>query len=490
MSNTRIRFAPSPTGSLHIGSLRTVLFDYLIARSLGGKLILRIEDTDQKREVPGATKGLIEILEWVGIHFDEGPVQGGEYGPYIQSQRRDFYDQYKQELLDKGGAYPCFCSPERLDTMRKEQAEKKLPPRYDRCCRDLDPEEARRRIDAGEPYVIRQKMPLTGDVTVHDELRGDITFHAADLDDHVLIKTDGMPTYQFANVVDDHLMKITHVSRAEEWISSFPKNFLLYQAFGWTPPKFIHFTLVLNKEGGKLSKRQGDVCVEDYRRNGYLSEALINFCGLMGWHPKDDNEILSLDEIIKLFKYEDMGTSPAIFDTDKLDYFNGYYIRQLPINQLNELALPFLQDKMQASGKSPEYVKSVIALEQERLKKLCELPELTDFFFVDQPEYEPELLVWKKLTPTEVKTNLETVIELLEKVPAEEWTHHSTKDAVMTYVEAKELKIGDFLWPMRAALTGRKASPSPFEVAEVLGKEESLKRIRAGIEKLEVRSLK
>jgi nondiscriminating glutamyl-tRNA synthetase len=367
----RLRFAPSPTGFLHIGSLRTVLFSYLIAKKLNGKFILRIEDTDQKREVEGTIKGLIKILNWVGIKFDEGPIlisqkkikdiqnskfkiqnYLGEYGPYIQSERLDIYKKYLEELLKTKKAYHCFCTPERLQKKREEQQSKKLPSRYDKKCRDLSEEEIGQKIKAGEKFVIRQKIPLQGEVIVYDELRGEIKFKAKDLEDHVLIKSNGIPTYQFANVVDDHLMEISHVTRADEWISSFPKNVLLYQSFGWKIPKFIHFPVVLNKEGGKLSKRQGDVSVEDFKEKGYLPEALINFCALMGWHLKKskiknqnvnlEEEIFSMEELIKLFEIKDMRTSPSIFDIEKLNWMNGYYIRKMDLNKLTEMCVPYL----------------------------------------------------------------------------------------------------------------------------------------------------
>ena len=283
MSKVRTRFGPSPTGFLHIGGLRTVLFDFLFTKSQGGKLILRIEDTDQKREVEGAAEKLIDILSWVGIKFDEGLNIGGKYGPYIQSQRLDIYKKHIEELLKLNGAYQCFCTPERLTKMREDQQKKKLPPKYDRACRDLSEDEVNKKIKAGEKFVIRQKLPLEGEIKVYDKLKGEIKFKAKDLDDHVLIKSSGIPTYQFANVVDDHEMEITHVLRGDEWIASFPKNILLYEAFGWKPPKFIHLPLVLDKNGGKLSKRQGDVAVEYFREKGYLPEALINFCALLGW---------------------------------------------------------------------------------------------------------------------------------------------------------------------------------------------------------------
>ena len=347
MDKTRLRLAPSPTGFLHLGNLRTALFGYLLAKSMGGQYILRIEDTDQKREVEGAIDSLINILSWVGISFDEGPNLGGKFGPYIQSQRLDIYKKHTDELLAKGGAYRCFCSAERLTKMREEQAAAHQAPRYDRACRNLSREEVEARVANNEPFVIRQAMPLEGSVKVHDELRGEIIWQAADLEDHVLIKSDGVPTYQFASVVDDRLMKISHVTRGEEWLPSFPKNILLYQAFGWELPKFIHLPLILNKGGGKLSKRQGDVFVEDYKAKGYLPEALINFCALLGWHPKSDKEIFSLQELEKEFNIEGLGVSPAIFDQDKLDYLNGYYIRQKSVEELTELCIPYLLNNKQ-----------------------------------------------------------------------------------------------------------------------------------------------
>ncbi len=487
MDSVRVRFAPSPTGFLHIGSLRTVLFNYFIAKKYGGTLILRVEDTDRKREVAGSAEGLVDILSWAGIHFDEGPTQGGKFGPYIQSKRLAIYEKYAGELLAKDEAYRCFCTPERLEEMKQAQAEKKLPPRYDRACRNLSVEETEKRAAAGEPFVLRQKLPLDQEVVVVDEIRGEIKFRSENLEDHVLVKSDGWPTYQFASVVDDHLMEISHVVRGDEWISSFPKNILLYRAFGWMPPKFIHIPLTLNKEGGKLSKRQGDVAVEDYRAKGYLPEALINFCALLGWHPKEDNELLSLDGIVAKFEIKDIGESPAIFDVEKLDYFNGYYIRRKTIDELVGLCRPFLAERIGADDprlKDKQLLHGVVMLAQERMKKLSDIYELSEFFFAE-PEYAAELLIWKKLAAAEVKENLEKILELLQKIPDGEWTKHSTKDVLMTSIESKGLKTGDYLWPLRAALTGRKFSPGPFEVAEVLGKDQSITRITNAIKKLE-----
>lgn len=492
----RFRFAPSPTGFLHVGSLRTVLFGYLAAKSMGGIFILRIEDTDRKREVEGAAEGLIDILDWVGLSFDEGPHIGGDYGPYIQSQRQDIYDKYSKELLEKGGAYRCFCTPERLDQMRRDQQAQKLPPRYDRHCREMSREESDKLAESGQSFVIRQKMPLDGEVKVTDELRGEIVFKATELDDHVLIKADGIPTYQFAVVVDDHLMEISHVLRGEEWIPSFPKNILLYQNFGWEPPKFIHMALTLNKGGGKLSKRQGDVAVEDYRAKGYLQAAILNFCALLGWHPKDEQEILSLEEMIKKFDYKDMGISPAVFDLEKLDFLNGYYIRHTDLDALTDLCEPYFiaaefilptakageyTNRFNGNTINKTYLRSVVRQEQERLKKLCDITDATEFFFKDNLEYSWELLIWKKMTNIDAINSLAKVKELLINIPSNNWTIISIQDALMTYIEAQNLKVGDHLWPMRVALTGLRASPGPFEVAEVIGKDSTINRLDKAI---------
>jgi nondiscriminating glutamyl-tRNA synthetase len=488
MKKIRFRFAPSPTGYLHIGGLRTALFAYLGAKSQGGEFILRIEDTDSKREVVGAVESLIDILKWSGIKFDEGAGFGGKYGPYIQSERKKIYEKYLGELLKKDGAYHCFCSPERLSKMREEQQSKKLPPRYDRLCRNLDPKEVKEKIKNKEKFVIRQKMPLEGEVVVKDLLRGEIKFQASELEDHVLIKSDGMPTYQFAVVVDDHTMEISHVVRGEEWIPSFPKNSLLYRAFGWEEPLFAHLPLALNKEGGKLSKRQGDVSVEDFKKKGYLIEALINFCALLGWHPKGDQDIFTLEELIKIFRIEDIGISPAIFDIEKLDYLNGYYIRQKNLEQLTDMCLPYLEENISLSSnpvkKERAFIRSVVFLEQERLKKLSEISELTDFFFKDEIDYDKSLLIWKNLSEVQVKSNLQEIEQILSCLNDADWTTQRLNDVVFIYIKGKEAKVGDYLWPLRVALSGKKASPSPFEIAGVLGRSETLSRVESAIRKL------
>lgn len=476
MSDIRLRLAPSPTGFLHLGNLRTALFGYLLAKNLGGSFILRIEDTDQKREVEGAVDSLLDILAWVGIAFDEGPHIGGDYGPYIQSERLDIYKKYSDELLANGGAYRCFCSAERLTKMREEQTANHLPPRYDRTCRNLSQADLAAKLTNNEPFVIRQTMPLEGEVKFTDELRGEISFKAEDLDDHVLIKSDGMPTYQFANVVDDHLMEISHITRGDEWLPSAPKNVLLYQSFGWEVPKLIHLPLILNKTGGKLSKRQGDVFVEDYKAKGYLPEALINFCALLGWHPKGDKEIFTLDELVKEFTIEGLGASPAVFDLEKLDFYNGHYIREKSVEDLLTLCKPYLP-----SDQSDDYLKKVVALEQERLVTLVQIKDKVEYFF-QEPEYEADLLIWKSLTKEEIKHNLEEIIEFVSKIDGNSFTQ--IEQLMVDWLKGSDKKMGDYLWPMRVALSGLKASPSPFEIALVLGKEKSLKRLQEAINKL------
>jgi glutamyl-tRNA synthetase len=476
----RIRFAPSPTGFLHIGNFRVALFDYLIAKNLGGELILRIEDTDSKREVEGAAEKLIKVLDDFGIEFNEGPHIGGQFAPYTQSERIDIYKKYSDQLLKEGKVYRCFCTEDRLIEMRANQEAHKLPPRYDRLCRELSLEESDKRVSAGEPYVIRQKMPLEGKITVHDELRSDIIFDATDLDDQVLIKSNGIPTYQFASVIDDHTMEISHVTRGDEWVPSYPKNILLYQALNWTAPKFIHFPLILNKEGGKLSKRKGDVFVEDYLAKGYLPEAMINFCALLGWHPKGDNEILTLEELVKEFFIDGIGISPAIFDLEKLNYYNGYYIRLKKPEELVMLCTPFL--KTAQYNLAGCYLDRIIAVSSDRLKTLQDIVEISAFFFKEL-DYSSDLLLWKTLTLEAAKNNLTELITVLEKISEDNWVTETLEEEVFMYLKTNDKKNGDYLWPWRVAVTGEKNSPSPFEVSWALGKEKTLNRIREALKK-------
>ncbi len=478
-SKIRLRFAPSPTGFLHLGNLRSALFGYLLTKKWKGQFILRLEDTDQKREIEGALDKLLDILGWVGIEFDEGPHTTGNFGPYIQSERLAIYKKLITELLAEKKVYRCFCSEERLTDMRLAQEARKEAPRYDRLCRDLNETEIAEKLKVGKKFVIRQKMPLAGEIIVHDELRGDIKFKATDLDDHVLIKSDGVPTYHFANIVDDHLMKITHVTRGDEWLPSFPKNILLYEAFGWTPPKYIHLPLILNKTGGKLSKRQGDVFAEQYRDKGYLPEAIINFCALLGWHGKNDKEIYSLKELEKEFSLAGMGASPAIFDLEKLDYYNGYYIRQKSITELTKLCRPYLESAGHKI-KDQKRLTGFVSLAQERMKKLEDVVELTAFLF-GLPHYDENLLIWKSLTLAEVKNNLQALAMELEKISETNWTKNYLESSILGWLKANNQKNGDYLWPLRVALTGLKNSPGPFEVAAALGKEESIRRLEKAL---------
>lgn len=486
----RLRLAPSPTGFLHLGNLRTALFGYLLAKAQGGQYILRIEDTDQKREVSGAIASLISILDWLGISFDEGPHLGGPHAPYIQSQRLKFYQKQAAVLVAEGSAYRCWCTIEELAQKRAEQIKQKLAPRYDRTCRALTKKQVTEKLKQGLPFVIRQAMPLEGLVTVKDELRGPITWRAAELEDQVLLKSDNYPTYHLASVVDDHLMEITLVTRGEEWLPSLPKNYLLYQACGWSAPKFLHLPLLLNKQGGKLSKRQGDVFVEDFKKQGYLPEALINFCALLGWHPSyakatggkpkaKEREIFGLKELEKFFGLDGLRASPAVFDLDKLDYLNGYYIRQTEINKLTELCRPYLPKQFDKN-----YLQAVIKLEKDRLKKLSDLAALTSYFFQEQLAYQPALLPWKKISAKQTAKNLQELLGQLEKIPDSAWTRQSLEEAVISYLQAKQAALGDYLWPMRVALTGQPNSPGPFEVAEVLGKKLSLARLKQAVSML------
>ncbi len=485
----RLRFAPSPTGDIHIGTLRSALFNYIIAKKLNGKLILRIEDTDKKREIAGSIKNLLHTMKWAGIEFDEGPHIGGKFGPYTQSKRTKIYNKYSTELVKQGKAYYCFCSLERLDILKKEQAANKEAPRYDKHCKNLSQKEIEKKLETGESNVIRQIMPEKGEIRSLDRLRGEITFKVSDLEDHVLVKSDGTPTYQLANVIDDHLMKINLVVRGEEWIPSLPKNILLYEALGWQPPDFLHLPLMLNKNGGKLSKRQGDVSVENFRKKGYLKEAIINFCALQGWHPREEGkEIYSLDQIINKFEIADIGTSGAVFDAEKLDYLNGYYIRQLDVDTLTNYCLPHLKNNIKStnneSKKSIDFIKKIVKLEQERLKKIVEIKDLTKFLFANSINYEPTLLLWKKMTKNDAEKSLQELITLLNIIPEESWNSNGIEEAIISHIRAKNGKIGYYLWPLRVSLTGKKASPSPFEIAEILGKKESLKRIEQGINAL------
>lgn len=478
----RTRFAPSPTGYLHLGGLRTALYTYLFAKKYGGKFILRIEDTDQEREVPGAVDLIYKSLRAAGLDYDEGPDVGGDYGPYIQTQRRDLYPKYAWELVERGGAYPCFCTREDIDAARKEAEAKGETYKYGKRCMHIPLEEAKRRIAAGEPYVIRQNVPTTGKASFDDILYGHVEVDCDTLDDNVLIKADGLPTYNFANVIDDHLMHITHVMRGTEYLSSAPKYNLLYEAFGWTPPIYVHLPVVMKDASRKLSKRYGDPSFEDLLEMGYLKDAIINFIALLGWSPKDtDNEFFTLDELVKAFDEHGLNKSPSIFDMTKLTWFNAEYMRKLPFETYYEKALPWLCKTL-----DPEKfdLRRLAELLQGRTEVLNRLPEMVDFLAA-MPDYDVALYTHKKM-----KTNPEVAVKALELAKPvlegiSDWSEASLHDAVMAAIPESGMKNGQVLWPLRIAITGRESTPGgAFEMAYLLGKDETLRRLDASLEKL------
>ena len=472
----RTRFAPSPTGYMHIGNLRTALYTWLIARGQGGKFILRIEDTDQGRLVEGATEVIYNTLRKCGLTWDEGPDVGGPVGPYIQTQRRDLYGKYAQLLVEQGAAYRCFCDKERLDSLGVGG--------YDGHCRDLSQAEIDEKLAAGVPYVIRQKIPREGSTTFHDAVYGDITVENATLDDQVLIKSDGLPTYNFANVVDDHLMGITHVVRGSEYLSSAPKYDLLYQAFGWAVPTYIHCSPVMRDAHNKMSKRHGDPSYEDLIAMGYLDEAIVNYVALLGWSPRGEEaerEFFTLEELSRSFDIHGISKSPAIFDLEKLKYFNAHYLRALSPEEFFAVAEPYLRQAIHAPQVD---LKLVAPLVQPRCDTLLDIAPQVDFFDA-LPEYSNELYCHKKM-----KTNEENSLEALRAVlpvleGLEDWSYDAIHDALLGLAASLELKNGRILWPVRTALSGKAVTPGgAVELCHILGREESLRRIRKGIEQL------
>ncbi len=488
----RTRFAPSPTGFLHVGGLRTALYDFLLAREHGGKFILRIEDTDQKRAVEGAAENLIETLKWAGLEFDEGPGIGGPHGPYLQSERTDLYKKYADELLKLGAAYQCFCAADRLEKMRSEQEAHKLAPKYDRQCLKLPAEEKEKFLAQKIPFVIRQKIPEAGEVTWNDLVRGEVSFQCDAIDDQILLKSDGFPTYHLANVVDDHLMEITHVIRGEEWLSSTPKHILLYRALGWTPPRFAHLPLLLNKDRTKLSKRQGDVAVEDYRKKGYLPEAVINFIALLGWHPggSETEEIFSLAELVEKFSLEKVHKGGAVFDLEKLDWMNWQWRRRKFEAQPGDrgeklLALcgEFLPTEWK---KDKDFLKRcLITVEEKILQQPGETPQYIEFYFKKELGIDADLIANPKMkVDLEIsKKALGAVIESLDNF--EKFDDQETLKARLLEVVAKlGLKNGQVFWPTRVALTGEQFSPGVFEVLWALGKKTALERLKKALKNL------
>jgi glutamyl-tRNA synthetase len=492
MPKVRTRFAPSPTGFLHVGSLRTVIYAYIIAKQNKGKFLLRIEDTDKEREVPGAKEALINTLENLGFDYDEGPIlkngkldSKGKYGPYIQSERLDIYHKYAQQLLDNDQAYHCFCTPERLTQMREEQMKNNQPPKYDRCCRKLGQQEIQAKLDAKTPYVIRLKMPDNEIIKFNDLIRGEVEFNSNDSDDQVLLKSDGFPTYHLAVVVDDHLMEISHVIRGEEWLPSTPKHLILYKFFNWQAPQFAHMSLLLNPDHTKLSKRKGDVAVEDFLNKGYLKEALINFIATIGWTESagSEQEIYSLKDLIKKFHIKRVTKAGAIFNLEKLDWLNSFYIRQMKIKELTKLCLPYLQQI--APNISGVLAEKIVTIEQERLKKLSDITVNIEFLVKDSIDYPADLLVWKKSTKEQTKANLEILAKYLETLTPKDFSSTKTLEAkVIDWIKANNYGVGDLLWPMRVALSGQQNSPSPFEIAWILGQKATLTRIETALKKL------
>jgi nondiscriminating glutamyl-tRNA synthetase len=485
----RTRFAPSPTGSVHVGNLRTALYAFLLARKEKGKFLLRVEDTDQKRFIDGSLEKILDALEWGGIKIDEGVKYGenkevieeGEYGPYFQSKRLEIYQKYIKQLLDSGHAYHCFCTTERLENVRKIQQENKQSPKYDKFCTSLSKEEVAKRIVAGEKYVIRMNVPRGECVFFHDEVYGKIVFKSDDIDDQVLIKSDGFPTYHFAVVVDDHLMKISHIVRGEDWLPSAPKHALLYQFLGWKMPVLVHVPNVLNENRKKLSKRQGDVTVEDFQKKGYLPETMVNFLALLGWNPKTEREEFSLKELIDIFDISGLHKAGAVFDYKKLDWMNSIYIKKRSVSELKELTKEYFDAYFQEKGleKDDVLVEKIIKIEQERMKKLSDVTENIDFYFSIK-DYETEFLIWKKNTPEQTIEALENANQALGAL-SDEFTLEEITDSLL---KAAGDKRGDLLWPLRVALSGEKFSPSPFELAWAIGKKETQKRIAKSLELL------
>lgn len=479
MEKVRTRFAPSPTGFMHLGGLRTALYAYLYAKSNGGDFILRIEDTDQNRYVEGAVELIYSSLRESGLIYDEGPDVGGNYGPYVQSERKEIYAEYAKKLIDLGGAYYCFCSKERLESLTDENGNRK----YDKHCLNLPKEEIELRLKLGEPYVIRQNIPTEGTSTYEDMVYGTIKVDYADLEDNILIKSDGMPTYNFANVIDDHLMGITHVIRGTEYLSSTPKYNLMYDAFGWERPKYIHLPTIMKDATRKLSKRYGDANFDDFVKKGYLKEAIINYVALLGWSPKDNIEKMTLPEMVKLFSLDGISKSPSIFDEVKLRWLNGEYIRELTEEDFYNHALPYLE-KSAVYGKFD--LRKVAKLLHGRVEVLGEIPEKIDWI-VTLPEYDLTLFDNKKN-----KTNAEVAKEFLPKI--KEWVEgidDFSNDAIFGTLgeKAKEagIKSGAIFWVMRIAITGQAVTPGgATEIAELLGKEETLKRIDMSLKMLGV----
>ena len=483
MSKVRTRFAPSPTGRMHVGNLRSALYEFLIAKHAGGDFMLRIEDTDQERYVEGAVDIIYNTMRTTGLVHDEGPDKDGGFGPYVQSERMQtgIYMKYAKELVEKGEAYYCFCDKERLSTLKSEVVEGKEISVYDKHCLSLSKEEIEANLAAGKPFVIRQNIPNEGKTTFHDELYGDITVDNSELDDMILIKSDGYPTYNFANVVDDHTMNITHVVRGNEYLSSSPKYQRLYDAFGWESPVYIHLPLITDENHKKLSKRSGHSSFEDLLEQGFLTEAVVNFIALLGWSPEDNNEIFTLDELIADFDYKRISKSPAVFDYTKLKWMNGEYIKKMDFDAYYEKALPYIEKAVTRD------------IDKKKLAEICKtrievFPDICDLldFLEELPDYDIEMYTHKKMK-TNAETSLSVLKELLPVLEAQEdYSNDALYQLLIEQVEKMGVKNGYVLWPVRTAVSGKQMTPAgATEIMELLGKEESIARIKKGIEKLE-----
>jgi len=483
---SRTRYAPSPTGVPHVGNLRTALFDYLLARHDGGQFILRIEDTDQARLVPEAIQGLQDSLAWLGIDWDEGPDKGGPYGPYVQSERLPLYRGAADKLLAQGDAYECWCSSQRLEAVRAEQARLKQPPRYDRRCRE-EPgrQEARREAESeGRNCVVRFKTPLSGDITVHDAIHGEMTFDLATLDDFVMLKSDGFPTYHLAYIVDDEAMKITHVLRGDEWIASAPRHMLIYRALGIEPPVIAHLPRVLGPDGAKLSKRHGATSVFEYRDQGYLPEAVFNFLGLTGWSLDDKTEIISKADFIKHFTLDRVVKNPAIFNIEKLTWMNGVYIREMPAARLVDVLVERLEQDLPPAVPRPidrGLIARIAPLIRERIKLLSEAVGYCDFFFTDGLTYSRDELLGKAYRgrPDDARSALTAATERVQSV---EWDHDAIEQAMRELADGLNVKAGDLFSLVRVAVTGKRVTPPLFESMAILGRDRCLARLTAAIE--------
>ena len=479
MEKVRTRFAPSPTGRMHVGNLRSALYEFLIAKHAGGEFMLRIEDTDQERLVEGAVDIIYRTMEKTGLLHDEGPDKDGGFGPYVQSERMatGIYMKYAKELVEKGEAYYCFCDKERLATLKSEVVEGKEITVYDKHCLHLSKEEVEANLAAGKPFVIRQNIPNEGTTTFHDELYGDITVENAELDDMILIKSDGYPTYNFANVVDDHTMNITHVVRGNEYLSSSPKYQRLYDAFGWKSPVYIHLPLITDENHKKLSKRSGHSSFEDLIEQGFLTEAIVNYIALLGWSPEDNREIFTLDELIRDFDYRRISKSPAVFDYVKLKWMNGEYIKAMDFDKFYEMALPYIKEVI---TKEMDFEK-IAAMVKTRIEVFPDIKEHIDFL-ENLPEYDVEMYTHKKMK-TNAETSLEVLTEILPKLEVQEdYSNDALYAMLCDFVAEKGVKNGYVMWPIRTAVSGKQMTPGgATELMELLGKEESIARIKAGI---------